>query len=195
MKRLQKTIFIGLLLCAALFWAALLPGTLAQSGTSQNPAAPKIGTVDVDFDKAVLNPEQWHLTGHAKLTSDNYDLTAADIKVLFAPGAKAGVSGLREAVAVGGAVPGTQVIAHIRQPLQSESYTINSDRAVYQPDASRPSGGFLKFTGHVTVITKSGFLAEPSVTTTDMATILLGVGADYPQVEMGAGHITLTPAQ
>ncbi len=190
---MQKTIYTGLL-GATLFAASLLPGTLVQSSTSQNTAAPKIGTVNVDFDKAVLNPEQWHLTGHAKITSEDYDLTSADIKVFFTPGAKTG-SGLREAVAVGGAVPGAQVVAHIRQPLQSASYTINSDRAVYQPDISRPSGGTLKFTGHVKVITKSGFLAEPSVSTTDTATILLGVGADYPQVETGPGHITLTPAQ
>ena len=60
------------------------------------------------------------------------------------------------------------------------------------PDTSRPSGGTLKFTGHVQVITKSGFLAEPSVSTTDTATILLGAGAEYPQVETGPGHITLT---
>ncbi len=166
----------------------------AQSDTSK----PSVGTVNVDFDKAVLNPEQWHLTGHAKIASEDYDLTSADIKVLFTPGAKSGVSGLREAVAVGGAVPGAQVVAHVRQPLQSASYEIHSDRAVYQPDTSRPSGGLLKFTGHVQVITKAGFLAEPSVSTTDTATILLGVGTQYmlrPQVETGPGHTTLTPAQ
>ena len=188
---MQKTIYTGLLMGAALFGAALLPRTHAQSDTSK----PSIGIINVDFDKAVLNPEQWHLTGHAKITSQDYDLTSADIKVLFTPSAKAGVSGLREAVAVGGAVPGAQVVAHIRQPLQSASYEVHSDRAVYQPDTRRPGGGTLKFTGHVQVITKSGFLAEPSVSTTDTATILLGVGADYPQVETGPGHITLTPAQ
>ena len=191
MKRLQKTLYIGLLIGSALLWAGLLPGSRAQS----DAPASKVGTVNVDFDKAVLSPQQWHLTGRAKITSENYDMAAADIKVLFAPGAKTGVSGLREAVAVGGVAPEAQVIAHIRQPLQSASYTIHADRAVYQPDASRPSGGTLKFTGHVKVITKSGFLAAPSVSTTDTATILLGVGADYPEVSTGPGHLTLTPAQ
>ncbi len=176
---------------ALLLGAVLLPGTRAQTDTSKI----HIGTVNVDFDKATLNPGLWHLMGHAKITSDNYDLTAADIKVTFTPGAKAGASGLREAVAVGGAVPGAQVVAHVRQPLQSASYEIHSDRAVFLPDTSRPSGGTLKFTGHVQVITKSGFLAGPSVSTTDTATILLGAGAVYPQVETGPGHITLTPAQ
>lgn len=191
MKRRHKTIVTVLLLGSAPLWARLLPETQAQSD-----APPlKIGTVNVDSDKAVLNPAQWHLMGHAKITSSDYDLTAADIKVLFTPGAKTGVSGLREAVAVGGAVPETQVVAHVRQPLQSASYEIHSDRAVYQPDNSRPSGGSLKFTGHVKVVTKSGFLAEPSVSTTDTATILLGVGADYPQVVTGPTHMTLTPAQ
>ena len=165
-----------------------LPGTQAQTDTSKT----RIGTVNVDFDKAVLNPALWHLTGHAKITADDYDLVAADIKVVFASGAKPGASGLREAVAVG---RDTQVVAHIRQPLQSAAYEVHSDRAVFQPDTSRPSGGVLKFTGHVKVITKSGFLAGPSVSTTDTATILLGVGAAYPSVETGPGHITLTPAQ
>ena len=176
------------LILALLLGSILLPGIHAQSETSK----PNIGTVNVDFDKAVLNPALWHLTGHAKITSDDYDLVAADIKVTFAPSPKPGVSGLREAVAVGG---DTQVVAHIRQPLQSASYEVHSDRAVFLPDTSRPGGGTLKFTGHVKVITKSGFFAAPSVSTTDTATILLGVGADYPQVETGPGHITLTPAQ
>ncbi len=193
---MQKTIYIGLLPGLALLWAGPLPETLAQSDASAaKVGTAKIGTVNVDFDKAVLNPQLWHLTGHAKITSENYDMTAADIKVLFTRGAKTNVSDLREAVAVGGAAPESQVVAHIRQPLQSESYTIHADRAVYQPDVSRPSGGTLKFTGHVQVITKSGFLAGPSVTTTDAATIVLGVGADYPQVDTGPGHITGTPAQ
>jgi len=186
---LQKIVFVGVLLAAVpLLGAALLPGTLAQTDTSKV----HVGTINVDFDKAVLNPALWHLTGHAKITSDDYDLVAADIKVTFAPGTKSGVSGLREAVAVGG---DAQVVAHIRQPLQSAAYEVHSDRAVFLPDNSRPSGGILKFTGHVKVITKSGFLAGPSVSTTDTATILLGVGAAYPQVETGPGHLTLTPAQ
>ena len=172
-------------------WAALLPRTYAQSDTSKL----SVGTVNVDFDKAVLNPGLWHLTGHAKITSDDYDLAAADIKITLAPGAKTGVSGLREAVAVGGTVPGAQVVAHVRQPLQSAAYEIYSDRAVFLPDTSRPSGGAMKFTGHVKVITKSGFLAEPSLATTDEATVLLGVGPEYPSVSTGPGHITLTPAQ
>lgn len=176
------------LILVLLLSSILLPGTHAQSETSK----PNIGTVNVDFDKAVLSPGLWHLVGHAKITSDDYDLVAADIKVTFAPSSKPGVSGLREAVAAGG---DTQVAAHIRQPLQSTSYEVHSDRAVFLPDTGRPGGGTLKFTGHVKVITKSGFFAAPSVSTTDTATILLGVGADYPQVETGPGHITLTPAQ
>ena len=187
--------FLDIVLGLGALLTALLPAALAQTDTAKI----HIGTVHLDFDKSSGSPAFTDLTGHVKITSDDYDLYAADIKLYSAPGSKTGASGIQsgiqKAVAEGGATPGSQVIAHIRQPLQSEEFEIDSDRAVYLPDHTRPSGGAMKFTGHVKVITKSGFLAEPSVTTTDAATILLGVGADYPQIETGAGHITLTPAQ
>lgn len=185
-------------------WKLLLIGTLtaalagvihAQSDTAKI----HVGKVNIVFDKATYTPSLLHLMGHAKMTSDDYDLYAADIKARTLPGSKTGASGiqsgLQQAVAEGGATPGSQVIAHIRRPLQSEDFEIDSDRAVYLPDHTRPSGGSMKFTGHVKVITKSGFLAEPSVLTTDTATVLLGVGSDYPAVDTGPGHLTLTPAQ
>jgi hypothetical protein len=182
---LQKTLLIGLLL------TALVSGVYAQSNTAKI----HVGTVHIDFDKLSETPGLLHLLGHAKMTSDDYDLLAADIKVYSTPGSKGGVSGVRQAVAEGGAAPGSQVIAHIRQPLQSEDFEINADRAVYLPDYTRPSGGAMKFTGHVKVITKSGFLAEPSLSTFESATVLLGAGPDYPRIDTGPGHITLTPAQ
>jgi hypothetical protein len=142
---LQKTILIGLLL------TALVSGVYAQSDTAKI----HVGTVHLDFDGSKTNPGFTDLTGHVKITSDNYDLYAADIKVYSAPGTKTAASGIQRAVAVGGAVPGSQV----------------------------------------KVITKSGFLAEPSLSTFEIATVLLGAGSDYPKIETGAGHITLTPAQ
>ncbi len=174
---------------------ALMPALYAQTDTTKI----HIGTVHLDFDKSKSDPAFTDLIGHVKITSDNYDLYAADIKLYSAPGSKTQTSdiqsGIQRAVAEGGATPGSQVIAHIRQPLQSEEFEIDSDRAVYLPDHSRPSGGTMKFTGHVKVITKSGFLAEPSVLTTDTATVLLGAGSEYPAVDTGPGHLTLTPAQ
>ncbi len=184
-NRLQKTFLVGLLL------TALLPAVNAQSDTAKI----HVGTVHLEFEHSKTNPGFTDLMGHVKITSDDYDLYAADIKIYSAPGSKTAASGIQRAVAVGGAVPGSQVIAHIRQPLQSEEFEIDSDRAVYLPDHTRPSGGTMKFTGHVTVITKSGFLAEPSVLTTDTATVLLGAGSEYPAVDTGPGHLTLTPAQ
>ena len=163
----------------------------AQSDAPKTP----IGKVDITFDRAAYQPSLLHLIGHAKITSDNYDLYAADIKAYTAPGGTPGASGIEKAVAEGGAAPGTQVVAHIRRPLQSESFEVTSDRAVYTPDSSRPSGGTVKFTGRVKVVTQSGFLAEPSVSTFETATFLLGASPEYPKLETGAGHITLTPAQ
>lgn len=188
---MQKNILPVLSLGAILFWAALLPGIHAQSDASKS----SVGTINIAADKASLNSTVVHLIGHAKIVSENYDLYAADIKVLSSSGAKQGSSNVRQAIAEGGATPGTQVVTHIRQPLQSALFTISSDRAVYQPDNSRPSGATLTFTGHVQVITKSGFLAEPSVSNTDTATILLGIGTEYPQVNTGPLHATLTPSQ
>lgn len=176
---------------AFLLGAVLLPGTSAQNDTSKI----QIGTVDIHADNTVLTRAFTHLMGHAKITSDNYDFYAADIKVYSVPASKAGPSGVQRAVAEGGAVPGSQVVAHTRQPLQGTAYEIYSDRAVYTPDKSRPSGGVIKFTGHVKVITKSGFLAGPSVSTFEYATVVLGAGPEYPQVETGTAHIILTPAQ
>jgi hypothetical protein len=201
--RLQKfslqTLLIGSLLIGSLLTAALVPALHAQSDTAKI----HVGTVNVDFDKAMINPSLWHLMGHAKMTSDDYDLYAADIKVYFVPaskagskpGSKAGASVLSQAVAEGGATPDSQVIAHIRRPLDSAAFEIYSDKAVYLPDSKRPGGGTITFTAHVKIITKSGFFAEPSVSTFESATVLLGAGKDYPQLETGAGHMTFTPAQ
>ena len=185
MLTIQRLLLLGMLL------AALLPAALAQTDTAKI----HVGEVNLVFDKATDTPSFLHLMGHVKMTSDDYDLYAADIKAYTQPGSKSAASGLQQAVAEGGATPGSQVIAHIRQPLQSEEFEINSDQAVYLPDHTRPSGGSMKFTGHVKVITKSGFLAVPSVLTTDTATVLLGAGSEYPAVQTGPGHLTLTPAQ
>lgn len=190
MQKILLNLLLNLLLISGLLVAAL-PGAPAQSDTAKI----HIGIVNVDFQRAVLSPGLWHLIGQAKITSDNYDLNAADIKITFLSGSKAGASGLRQAAAEGGTAPSTQVVAHLRRPLESESYEIFSDKALYLPDKSRPSGGRLTFTGHVKIITKSGFLAAPSTSTFDAATVLLGSGDAYPQIETGPGHITLTPAQ
>jgi len=175
------------LILLSLFFA-LLPTLPAQSG-----AAPHIGQVDVSFQNAAIMPGVWHLTGRVTLTSDQYDLAAEDVKVLFSPGIKGAASSLRQATATGS--PAHQVIAHIRRPLESETFEIYADRAVYLPEPSRPGGGNLTFTGNVKVIVKSGFFAAPSVSTVEYATVLLGPKPDYPKLNTGAGHITLTPAQ
>ena len=168
---------------------------LSPAARAQNNAAPHIGKVDVRFDEASLTPGAYHLTGHVVMTSDDYDLTAEDVKIVSSPASntKKAASSIRQATATG--TPAKQVVAHIRRPLESETYEIYADRAVYQPDSSRPAGGSLTFTGNVKEVIKSGFFAEPSIGTFDHATVLLGPGRDYPQVQTGAGHITLTPAQ
>ncbi|MGI4791406.1 MAG: hypothetical protein ACRYFS_21470 [Janthinobacterium lividum] len=201
---MHKTILAG-----SLVLTTLLTGVYAQSEKTKPAGAPqsKIGKVNVDFQKATLNPSLWHLMGNAKITSNDYDLIAADIKISFMPGTKTKPSALSQAVAEGGVAPNSQVLTHIRQllkstdpalkssakPQQSVSYEIFSDQAVYLPVRTRPGGGKINFTGHVKIITTSSSLTEPSISTFESASVLLGAGEDYPQIDTGAGHITLTP--
>jgi len=184
---------------AFLFSAALIPAVLSPLTAQADPEKPasrvSVGKVDVDFQYGKLTPGLWHLTGRVKMTTENYDLTGEDLRILFA-GGKSGTSALAKATADGNPAAGIQVHANIRQPLQGQAYVITADHAVYLPDNSRPGGGSMTFTGHVKIVTKSGFLAEPSVSTTDRATLLLGADKIlYPQLETGPAHITLTPAQ
>lgn len=184
---------------ASLFFAALTPAVLpplsAQTGPEKRASRVSVGRVDIDFQYGKLTPGLWHLIGRVKMTTENYDLTGEDLRIVFA-GDKSGASALAKATADGNPAAGIQVHANIRQPLQGQTYVITADHALYLPDNSRPGGGSMTFTGHVNIVTKSGFLAEPSVSTTDRATLLLGADKVlYPQLETGPAHITLTPAQ
>lgn len=154
----------------------------------------KVGTIDIVAQSAQGQPGFLHLKGQVRMTSEDYDLAGEDVQV-FSSQPAGGKSALKKAVIEGNLKAGQQVVAHVRQPLQGQAYQIFADHAVYSPDASRPAGGRMEFTGHVKVITDSGFLAEPSVSTMDRATILIGQGDDYPQVSTGPTHIVLTPAQ
>lgn len=190
---MQKLNRLTLLLTAALA-ASVPPSLFAQGGAGSVTSKTKLGRIEGDVQYSKLTPDLWHFAGHIKITSQEYDLAAEDIKVFFLPG-KAGTPD--RATADGGPATGGQVDVHIRRPLESQAYEIKSDHAVYRPDSTRSNGGKMVFTGHVTVITNSGFLAEPSVSTFDTkpVTVLLGQGPDYPQLETGPGHIVLTPAQ
>lgn len=154
----------------------------------------KVGTVDLVAESAQYQPGLLHLKGRVKMTSEDYDLAGEDVKV-FSTLPSAGKPMLKNAVIEGDLGAGRQIVAHIRQPLQGQAYEIFADHAVYAPDQSRPGGGKMDFTGHVKVIANSGFLAEPSVTVTNRAAILMGQGDDYPQVSTGPAHIIITPAQ
>lgn len=188
-------ILVSVALSAAL-GLALSPALPAQTGASAPKSGGlKIGTVVFDARSAQYRPGLLHLSGQVKITSADYDLAGEDIKLFSTQPSGGGKATLKNAVVEGDPAAGKQVVAHIRQPLQGQAYEIFADHAVYAPDNSRPGGGRMDFTGHVKVITNSGFLAEPSVTNTDHATILMGQGDDYPQVLTGPAHIVLTPAQ
>ena len=184
---------IGLILAAS-----AVPTLLSAQGESGKPAAFSLGRVSLDYKKpATYRPGFAQFAGQVRMTSENYDLSCETLMFLFdkTKGNAAGKTPLNKVDAEGDPAAGVQVIADVRRPLESQAYHIFADHAVYVPDKSRPNGITMSFTGHVKVITTSGFLAGPSETTTDHATLLLGQGDDYPRLDTGPGHITFTPAQ
>jgi len=187
-----------LLLGMAAFTASVTSVLSAQTEAGKSGSGPRLGRINGRFEYSKVTPNRWHFMGNIGITSQEYDLAAGDVKVFFRPD-KAGRSTLERATADGGPTMGGQVDVHIRRPLESQAYEIKSDHAVYMPDDARPNGAKMVFTGHVTVITTSGLLAEPSIstfdTTTKPVTVLLGRGEDYPQLETGPGHVVVTPAQ
>lgn len=196
MQKSNVASMLLLLLSATGLTASLTSAVSAQSNAGKSASGPRLGRINGHFEYSKLAPSLWHFVGPIGITSEEYDLAAGDIKVFFLPG-KAGRSTLDRATADGGPATGGQVDVHVKRPLESQAYEIKSDHAVYTPDDTRPNGGRMVFTGHVVVITDSGFLAEPSVSTFDTkpVTVLLGRGDDYPQLETGPGHVVLTPAQ
>jgi len=178
-------------------FAALTPASLpAQSGARTSATLPVFGNVHLQYTKGgSYTPTRAQVSGQVRLTSENYDLSCETLT--FVSDKPKGKAGGRPALSRATAKPaaGEQVVADVRRPLEGQTFHVLADQAVYVPEPSRPGGVRIDFTGHVKVVTNSGFLAEPSVTTTDHATILLGQGDDYPQLETGPAQITATPVQ
>ena len=150
------------------------------------------------------------VAGRVRMTSKDYDLSCETLTFLSEK--PKGKAGGRPALVKVTAEPaaGAQVTADVRRPDSlppdapapdesrpsgGQAFHVVADHVAYVPENTRPGGVRVNFTGHVRVTTTAGFLSGPSVTTTDQATILLGQGDDYPQIETGPAHITATPAQ
>ena len=83
---------------------ALFPFALpAQTDPDRHAAKPKFGKVEGDVQYSKLTPGLWHFMGHIKITSEEYDLAAEDVKVFFLPnkGGKISLSSLDRATADG----------------------------------------------------------------------------------------------
>ena len=200
----KSHLFRSALLTAALAAAAPLsePAPLrAQAATATSTSLPLFGKVDLTYSKSgVFNTTTGYarVAGRVTMTSQDYDL-ACETLTFRSVKPKSGGRPLLEKVTLEPAA-GAQVTADVRRPdalnpSNSQTFHVAADHASYVPDRSRPSGVKVDFTGHVQVTTTSGFLDGPSVTTTDRATILLGQGDDYPQIDTGPAHVTATPAQ
>ena len=177
--------------------------TDAQAKTATSVSLPLFGKVDLDYSTSGsfnTTTGAGQAVGRVRLTSEDYDLSCETLTFLSEK--PEGKTGGRHALARVTAEPaaGGQVTADVRRPDvlhpdQGQAFHVVADHAAYVPDRSRPDGVRIDFTGHVQVTTTAGFLAVPSVTTTDNAVILLGQGEDYPQIKTGRAHVTATPAQ
>ena len=170
-----------------------------QKADTQKPGKTntrKIGEVDIVFGGLLLMGNRGRFSRGVRMTSAQYDLAAEDVTATQAPPGS-GHSGLAGATAEGSPAKKTQVIAHVKQPLQGEDFQVAADHAVYVPEYARPDGGRIDFTGHVTVVSRSGFLAGPAPADfgNGPVTVLLGQGDDYPQIQTGPGHIVATPTR
>ena len=174
----------------------LVPLSLPAQQAGKTDSSLKIGTVNVSFGGFFLTGSRARFSAGVRMTSEQYDLMAEDVQATLAP-AKGGHGGLTKATAEGSQAKKTQVVAHVKQPLEGKDVEIFADHAVYVPENSRPGGGRIDFTGHVKVIGMSGFLAGPAPADfgDGPVTVLLGQGEDYPQIAAGPGHIVVTPAQ
>lgn len=193
-----------MLLTAALTGAAPLSESAplgAQDGTTTSASLPLFGKVDLTYSTSGdfnTTTGYGRAVGRVTMTSEDYDLSCETLTFRSEKPKAGGRPLLAEVTAEPAA--GAQVTADVRRPdvlhpSDGQTFHIVADHAAYVPDRSRLNGVKIDFTGHVKVTTTAGFLSGPSVTTTDRATILLGKGDDYPQVETGPAHVTATPAQ
>ncbi|MDQ2688347.1 MAG: hypothetical protein M3Y28_10830, partial [Armatimonadota bacterium] len=165
----------------------------------------KIGPVTISAKGGgELSGNQLLLRGGVQMTSPDYDLNADHIAITFQQPGKKGSSPAKKgsgqaiagATAEGNPAKGTQVTGRFTQVALARTYNLKGDHAVYTPDASRPSGGQIDFTGHVLVtLIAPNALDGPFTMNTDHATVYLGKGVKYPSVEFGPATATFTPLQ
>ena len=169
---------------------------LAVAAPAQSPpqAHVTLGATTVDAPHFKLVGTDAVLFGGVTVTSTNYDMKADEVKVFGVPAKSGSPAAVSKITAEGDPAHGTQVTGHFNQLDLGRTYTMQADHAVYVPDSSRPGGGRLDFTGHAKMTVRApDALAGPSVTTAEHITVLLGQGADYPQIEGENGHMTFTP--
>ena len=153
-----------------------------------------LGATTVDAPHFRFVGTDLRLFGGVTVTSPTYDMKAEEVKIFGVPAKAGGPEAISKVTAEGDPVQGTQVTGHFNQPELKRTYTMQADHAVYVPDSSRPNGGRLDFTGHARMTVRApDALAGPSVTVAEHITVLLGQGADYPQIEGENGHMTFTP--
>lgn len=148
--------------------------------------------------QALLGRNEAILTEGVRITSAQYEMTADSAHVFGAA-----LGGVGRIVAIGDPDRDIRVKVSVRalpqgaakgSSLTASDVDFVADQAVYLPDASRPQGGSITFTGHVVMTVSNKLqLAGPSVSQMEKAVVLLGPRPDYPQVEASDVNGTATP--
>lgn len=157
------------------------------------------GPTHIDCNRLEGDPRVLHLYRGVRVASPDFGMSAPDVHVYYDATKKNAGSSFDVEKATANSLGGARVTGHFEQG-NSASKTgaktpieVEADKAVYRPDASRPNGGRVDFTGNVILTYVLAAPQPPVVARTEQVAILLGRAPDYPQIEGGPGEVTGTP--
>jgi len=157
-----------------------------------------IGQISIVYKHFTYGGSSFTADGGVTVKSAHFNLNADS--VVLELGDKTSTTGILKATAEGNPAKNLQVDGQFERGVEKQKQTFEflADHAVYTPDPSRPSGGTVVFTGHVTMfVTAPDKLSGPSETHLKEATVTLGPSTDpaYPSIEGEDGQTVLTPLQ
>jgi lipopolysaccharide export system protein LptA len=166
-------------MCVTVALAGLL---LAVSGLRAQTAAKSVGLgkIDVTADSSVAAPG-YVIYKNARLVAQNgATMNADEMRAnLTAKGNQ-----IENAVLTG------HVVAHLKQEDLARTYTVNADKAVFDPKPNT-----VTLTGNVVVTVITPYTQGPFVQTGQSGLVQLGKGPDFPVITMYRIHTVFTPNQ
>ncbi len=168
---------IFLLTATILLHAGASAVAIAQSNGG---IAAQVGKVEIDADSSTAGQGVIYYTNAHLRSASGATIDADELRANLAKSSNS----LSTVVATG------HVRAHINQLATGRSYTVTSDKAVYNPKTN-----IIDLTGNVKTSVTSAYTVGPLVQTGDSATIQLGTGPDYPIIKTNHVHVIFTPQQ